>query len=62
MGMALDEPKENDLIIENEGFRVIAEKSLVNEMGGIEVAYRNVGFGGGFVIRGKSDFTGGCSC
>jgi Fe-S cluster assembly iron-binding protein IscA len=62
MGMALDEPTDNDEVIELDDFKVVAEKSLVSEMGGIEVRYRDVGYGGGFVISAKSDYTGGCSC
>ncbi len=60
--MALDEPKDGDEIIEEEGFKVVAEKRLVQELGGIDVTYRNIGFGGGFVIRPKSDYAGGCGC
>jgi len=62
MGMALDEPKDDDEVLEKDGFQVVAQKSLVREMGGIEVNYRNVGYGGGFAISAKSDYTGGCNC
>ena len=62
MGMALDEPKDGDEVLEKDGFKVVVERSLVREMGGIDISYRNVGYGGGFVIRPKSDYTGGCGC
>ena len=62
MGMALDEPKDGDEIIERDGFRIVAEKSLIREMGGIDVTYRNIGLGGGFVIRPKSNYAGSCGC
>jgi Fe-S cluster assembly iron-binding protein IscA len=60
--MALDEPKDGDEVLENDGFKVVAEEALVQELGGIDVAYRKAGFGGGFVIRGKSDYAGSCGC
>ncbi len=63
MGLALDEPKEKDETVDGEGFKVVAEKSLLEQMGGITVDYRKSAFGGGFVIRPKGENIGGsCAC
>jgi Fe-S cluster assembly iron-binding protein IscA len=60
--MALDESKDSDEVIEGEGFSVVVDKSLLEEMGGIKVDYRNSVFGAGFTIVPMGEFSGGCAC
>lgn len=63
MGLALDEPKDNDEIVDGEGFKVVADKALLEQMGGISVDFRASMFGAGFVIRPKGEHVGGsCAC
>lgn len=62
MGMALDEPKEDDEVLEKDGVTVVAEKSLIRDMGGIEVGYNEVGYRRGFIISPRLERLGGCSC
>ena len=65
MGLTLDESTDKDDTVQLEGFSVIAEKKLLNEMSGVEIDYREGPYGGGFVVRpgakGESN-CGGCSC
>ena len=60
--MALDEPKDSDEIVEQEGLKVVADKNLVAEMGGIDVSFRSAALGGSFIVRRKKESTGSCSC
>lgn len=63
MGLALDEPKDNDETVEGEGFNVVADKALLEQMGGISVDFRESMFGAGFVIRPSGEHAGGsCAC
>ena len=58
--MALDEPKEDDVVLEAKGFRVVAEKALVESQGGILLDYLTGPFRKGFQIQGKNQ--GKCAC
>ncbi len=61
--MALDELKENDERINGEGFTVVVDKELLEQMGGVLVDYRESPFGGGFIVRPKGEnFSSSCSC
>jgi len=62
LGMALDEPKDTDEVVDGDGFKVVADKSLLEEMGGVKVDYRKSAFGGGFIIQPEGDFSGSCAC
>ena len=62
MGMALDEPKETDEVFDGDGFKVVADRHLLEEMGGVTVAYQSSAFGSGFVIRPKGAHSGSCAC
>ena len=63
MGLALDEPQDNDEIVEGEGFNVVADKGLLEQMGGISVDFRESAFGAGFVVRPRGENVGGsCAC
>ncbi len=58
--MALDEPKENDEVIELEGFNVAADKDLIKDTGGINVDFATGPFRKGFQIKGKNSAAFGC--
>jgi Fe-S cluster assembly iron-binding protein IscA len=58
--MALDEPKGNDIIIENEGITFLVEKSLEKYMPEVNIDFRNNWMGSGFLIQSDSN-TGKCS-
>ena len=62
MGLALDESKDTDEIVKENGITVVADKSLVEQLGGIDVGFKTSGWGAGFIVRPKSDFGGSCSC
>ena len=63
MGLALDEPKETDEVLSLDGFKVVADKTLLDDMGGVTINYRHAAFGGGFIIRPKGEAVSqGCSC
>lgn len=63
--MALDEPKDEDEVVAVDGFRVVAEKKLLDEFGGVTVDYMKTGWSEGFRITpGKPSTSncGSCSC
>jgi len=62
--MALDEPKENDDVFENNGFTFLIEKKLMKEAQLITVDYIVTPGGEGFVINSgmkKASDCGGCT-
>ena len=63
MGLALDEPKENDEVLTLDGFRITVDKGLVEDLGGLTITYRKSPLGGGFIIRPLGEVVyQGCSC
>ncbi len=63
MGMALDEPADNDEIHKEESFSVVIDKKLLTECGGVNIDFRNDKFGGtGFFIEPTNKPDGSCSC
>lgn len=58
--MALDEPKEEDEVLEAKGFKLVASKALVEEQGGLVVDYLTGPFRKGFQIKGKKATSCGC--
>lgn len=65
MGLTLDESTENDTKVDFEGFSVVAEQRVIDEISGVNIDYRDSPGGSGFVIRpGNFDNSGcgGCSC
>ena len=66
MGMALDEPKDNDEIIEDNGVTYLIEKGLYEDVKPINVDFIEAAMGSGFSITSnlsKGDACGGsCSC
>jgi len=61
--MALDEPKENDEVMDNNGITYLVEKSLFAEVKPIVVDFAESASGSGFAIRSSLQTGGGCgSC
>ena len=60
--MALDESKDTDEVIDGDGYKVVADKHFLEEMGGVKVDYRESAFGGGFIIHPLGEFSGSCAC
>ena len=58
--MALDEPKEEDEIMQSEGFRLLVDKKLLEESGGVEMDYNTGPFQKGFQVKGKNKTPFGC--
>ena len=59
--MALDEPTADDQIFENEGFNLIIEKTLFDQLGGVKIEYqRSPWLGAGFKITPSERVSGGC--
>jgi len=66
--MALDEPKESDEVVENEGITYMIDKDLYNQVKPISVDFVESAYGSGFSIRANLKKEGGgcgstsCSC
>ena len=67
LGMALDEPKEADEVVKDNGFTYLVDKDLYDKAKPICVDFIDSGFGGGFSISSNLSLGGGgcgssCSC
>jgi len=63
--MALDEPKENDEIIKNNGITYLMEKSLYEKVKPINIDFVESAMGSGFSITSatsRETSCGSCSC
>ena len=66
--MALDEPKENDEVVENDGITYMINKDLYEQAKPISVDFVESAYGSGFSIRSSLKQAGGgcgstsCSC
>jgi len=49
--MALDEPKESDIKVEQEGLSFVIDKQLANYIPYITIGYRNNWLGKGFFVE-----------
>ena len=59
--MALDEPKASDEVVHSNGFEVVMEKHLLDQLGGVTIDYRtNRWMGSGFHISPTYRFSGSC--
>ncbi len=58
--MALDEPKDEDEVMQSKGFRLLVDKKLLAQSGGVEVEYLTGPFRKGFQIKGKSNVPSAC--
>ena len=52
--MALDEPKDNDLVKQEDGYSVVADKTLLEKSGGLLMDYHTGPFKKGFHVRAKN--------
>jgi iron-sulfur cluster assembly protein len=59
LGLALDEPKENDSIFVNDSLKFLIEKGLLEICGSINVEYINAGPRSGFGITSANPLGGG---
>ena len=60
LGMALDEPKENDEIIEDNGITFLVEKTLLDQAKPINVDFVESAMGSGFSITSNMQLGGAC--
>lgn len=63
--MALDEPKEGDEIVKNNGVTYLVDKQLLEQVKPIVVDFIESGWGSGFSIKSnlkKAESCGSCSC
>lgn len=58
-GIALDEQKQNDQSVENDGVNYVVEDDLINRYGGFDIDYSNNWLSKGFRV---SPSRGGSSC
>jgi Fe-S cluster assembly iron-binding protein IscA len=61
--MALDEPKETDEIVENDGITYMINKELYEQVKPISVDFTESAYGSGFAIRSslkQASGSGGC--
>ena len=62
LGLALDEPKDNDTIFENNSLKFLIEKGLLETCGSIKVEYIDAGPRSGFGITSANPLGGGGGC
>jgi iron-sulfur cluster assembly protein len=69
MGMALDEPKQEDLVLEREGYRLVFDPEMtgvIRSKGGLKIDYVDQPDQKGFRVvladAAEGCGTGGCSC
>jgi Fe-S cluster assembly iron-binding protein IscA len=62
LGLALDEPKENDKVYENDSLKFLVEESLLNTCGSIKVEYIDAGPRSGFGITSSKPISSGGGC
>ena len=62
LGLALDEPKDNDRTFENNGLKFLVEKGLLETCGSIKVEFIDAGPRSGFGITSKIPLPGGGGC
>jgi len=62
LGLALDEPKDNDTIFENNSLKFLIEKGLLETCGTINVEFIDAGPRSGFGITSTNPLGGGGGC
>jgi len=60
--LALDEPKDNDKIFENDGLKFLVEQGLLETCGSINVEFIDAGPRSGFGITSENPLGGGGGC
>ena len=58
--MALDEPNDADATFDHEGFTLVAERQLIDELGGVAIDFVRNAHGEGFDLRILGGEAGGC--
>jgi Fe-S cluster assembly iron-binding protein IscA len=61
LGLALDEPKDTDDIMEQDGLKFLVDRGLTAQTGEIKVDFIDAGPRSGFSISSKIPLSGGCS-
>ena len=56
--LALDEPSEDDQVIEQNGYKFCMEKTLVQQVGGVTINFTHMGF----AVDPEIPLAGGGSC
>ena len=59
LGLALDEPKDNDKVYENDSLKFLVEESLLTTCGSIKVDFIDAGPRSGFGITSENPIGGG---
>jgi len=62
LGLALDEPKANDTVVEKDGIKFLLDKELGKNCGVIKVDFIEAGYRSGFAISSANPIGGGSSC
>jgi len=62
LGLALDEPKENDRTFEEDDLTFLVEEDLLNSCGAIKVDFIEAGYRSGFSITSTNPVGGGGGC
>ncbi|MCI5121519.1 MAG: hypothetical protein D3908_10080 [Candidatus Electrothrix sp. AUS4] len=62
MGLALDEPKENDQTFDEGGVQFLVEQGLLKTCGAIKVDFLEAGYRSGFSITSEKPVGGGGGC
>ncbi len=62
LGLALDEPKSDDKVFENDSLQFLVEEGLLNTTGGITVDYIDAGPRSGFGITSVNPINSGGGC
>jgi Fe-S cluster assembly iron-binding protein IscA len=58
--MALDEPKDNDQVVENEGITYMINRDLFEQVKPVSVDFVESAYGSGFNIKSNLKRAGGC--
>jgi len=62
-GMDIEEtPREEDNVVEKNGLKVFIDNSAAEALKGMQIDFIDDGTNQGFVIKGSTPPTGGCSC
>jgi len=62
LGLALDEPKENDVKVEEGDLTFLVDNDLMNNCGDIKVDFIESGMRSGFTISSRIPVSGGGGC
>ena len=62
LGMALDEPRDEDQVVKDNGFTYLVDKELYDKAKPICVDFVDSGMGGGFSISSNLNMGGGGGC